>query len=97
MPLSLQGHIVLATRTGERYLGYWLDPGLEFHHHREKAVTKAAVSLQALRSLAGSTWGASIFAMRKIYQAVVIPQMLFGVSVWYQPMLASKTKARTIS
>ncbi|KAI1829205.1 hypothetical protein DTO027I6_9898 [Penicillium roqueforti] len=32
-----------------------------------------------------------------IYQAVVIPQMLFGVSAWYQPMLISKTKARTIS
>ena len=95
--LSLQGHTVPATRTAERYLGYWLDPGLEFHHHREKAVTKASVSLQALRSLAGSSWGASISAMRRIYQAVVIPQMLFGVSAWYQPLLISKTKARAIN
>ena len=93
-PLSLQGHTVAATRTAERYLGYWLDPELEFHHHREKAVGKADVSLQALRSLAGSTWGASLSAMRRIYQAVVIPQMLFGVSAWYQPMVISKTKAR---
>ncbi|KAJ5819485.1 hypothetical protein N7474_005076 [Penicillium riverlandense] len=97
MPLSLQGHTVAATRTAERYLGYWLDPRLEFHHHREKAVAKGGVSLQALRSLAGPTWGASISAMRRIYQAVVIPQMLFGVSAWYQPLLISKTKARTIS
>ena len=96
-PLSLQGHTVTATRTAERYLGYWLDPTLDFHHHREKAVAKAGVSLQALRSLAGSTWGASLSAMRRIYQAVVIPQMLFGVSAWYQPMLISKMKARTIS
>jgi ribonuclease HI len=96
-PLSLQGHTVIATRTAERYLGYWLDPGLEFHHHREKAVAKAGVSLQALRSLAGSTWGASLSAMRRIYQAIVIPQMLFGVSAWYQPMLISKTKARATS
>ncbi|KAJ6168289.1 reverse transcriptase [Penicillium chrysogenum] len=35
--------------------------------------------------------------MRRIYQAVVIPQMLFGVSAWYQPMVISKMKARTIS
>ena len=61
-PLSLQGHTVTATRTAERYLGYWLDPALDFHHHREEAVTKAGVSLQALRSLAGSTWGASLSA-----------------------------------
>ncbi|KAJ5543315.1 zinc knuckle domain protein [Penicillium sp. DV-2018c] len=95
-PLTLRDHTVTATRTAERYLGYWLDPGLEFHHHREKAVAKAGVSLHALRSLAGSSWGASLNAMRKIYQAVIIPQMLFGVSVWYQPMLTTKTKTRTI-
>jgi ribonuclease HI len=94
--LNLRGHSVKATRTAERYLGYWLDPGLEFHHHREKAVAKASVSLQALRSLAGSTWGASVYAMRRIYQAVIIPQMLFGVSAWYQPMLISKSKARNM-
>ena len=61
------------------------------------AVAKAGVSLRALQSLAGSTWGASLSAMRRIYQAVVIPQMLFGVSAWYQPMLIDKTKARAIS
>ncbi|KAJ5551864.1 zinc knuckle domain protein [Penicillium sp. DV-2018c] len=95
-PLTLQRHTVTATRTAERYLGYWLDPGLEFHHHRENAVAKADVSLRALRSLAGSNWGASLHAMRKIYQAVIIPQMLFGVSVWYQPMLIGKPRARMI-
>lgn len=61
-----------------------------------KAVAKASVSLEALRSLAGSTWGASLHAMRKIYQAVIIPQMLFGVSAWYQPMHVSKSKAQSI-
>jgi hypothetical protein len=35
--------------------------------------------------------------MRRIYQAVVIPQMLFGVAAWYQPMVISKMKARTVS
>ena len=35
-PLSLEEHIVAATRTGERYLGYWLDSELEFDHHRER-------------------------------------------------------------
>jgi hypothetical protein len=51
---------------GERYLGYWLDPALDFDYHREKAIEKADVSLQALRSLAGSTWGASLSAMRSV-------------------------------
>lgn len=85
-----------ATRTAERYLGYWSDPELEFHHYCGKAITKAYVSLKALRSLEGTTRGASPSAMRRIYQAEVIPQMLFGVSASYQPMLISKRKARTI-
>ncbi|KAJ5111866.1 zinc knuckle domain protein [Penicillium alfredii] len=96
LPLRLREHTVPATETAERYLGYWLDPNLEFHHHHEKAVAKASVSLRALRSLAGSTWGASLYAMRRIYQGVIIPQMLFGVSVWYQPMHVSKSKAQSI-
>ena len=96
LSLRLREHTVPATKTAERYLGYWLDPNLEFHHHREKAVAKASVSLRALRSLAGSMWGASVYAMRRIYQAVIIPQMLFGVSAWYQPMLISKSKSQAI-
>jgi hypothetical protein len=57
-PLVLPETTVMATTTAERYLGFSLDPRLEFHHHRERAVAKAGTSLQALRGLAGSTWGA---------------------------------------
>lgn len=35
--------------------------------------------------------------MRRIYQAVVIPQMLFRVSAWYQTIVISNMKARKIS
>ncbi|KAJ5809035.1 reverse transcriptase [Penicillium pulvis] len=76
-------HNIIFPEQAARYLGFWLDPQLTFSHHHEKAVMKGSISIQALRSLAGSTWGASTLAMRRIYQAVVIPQMLYGVSAWY--------------
>ncbi|KAJ5159354.1 zinc knuckle domain protein [Penicillium coprophilum] len=85
-PLVLPGTTIQATTTAERYLGVWLDPGLTFRHHREQMLAKAGVSLQALRGLTGSTWGASLSAMRAIYQAVMIPQMLFGAAVWHSPL-----------
>lgn len=66
-PLVLPTATVPASQTAERYLAFWLDPGLTFVHHREKMLAKAGVSLQALRGLAGSTWGASLSAMRQIY------------------------------
>lgn len=68
-----------------KYLGIWLDKTLSFRVHRSKAVAKANGSLAALRSISGSTWGTSLLSMRKIYLAVVIPQMLYGVAAWYSP------------
>ncbi|KAJ5901429.1 reverse transcriptase [Penicillium tannophilum] len=76
-------HNIVFPEQAAKYLGFWLDPQLTFSHHHEKAVMKGSTSIQALRSLAGSTWGASTTAMRRIYQAVVMPQMLYGVSAWY--------------
>jgi hypothetical protein len=71
-PLILPETTVEAT-TSARYLGFWLDAKLEFNHHRHQAIAKAGISLHALRGLAGSTWGASLIAMRQIYQAVIMP------------------------
>lgn len=90
-PLPLQTgtrtiNIPATTTESARYLGFWLDPELTFVDHRQRAVQKASKSLEALRSLAGSTWGGSVMAMRRVYQAVVIPQMLYGVAAWHQPL-----------
>lgn len=68
-----------------KYLGIWLDKHLKFDIHRQKSIRKANGSLQALGTMTGSTWGASLIAMRKAYQAVVVPQMLYGVSAWLCP------------
>jgi hypothetical protein len=68
-----------------RYLGIYLDKTLSFEDHRREVIAKASGSLEALRSITGSTWGASLKAMRMIYQRVVIPQLLWGVTAWYSP------------
>jgi hypothetical protein len=44
-PLILPETTVQATTTSARYLGFWLDPKLEFNHHRHQAVAKAGISL----------------------------------------------------
>ena len=53
----------------------------------------------ALARLAGSTWGASYSSLRKIYRAVVVPQMTYACSTWaYQknPKRSTWQKFRTI-
>ena len=65
-----------------KYLGVTLDTALNWKHHIQNIITKTSKSIGALTSLAGSTWGASVTELRRIYQAVVIPQMMYGCSAW---------------
>jgi hypothetical protein len=78
MPVAMPGSEPVTIQPTEyaKYLGVWLDKQLNFTLHRKKLLAKAAGSLEALRGTSGSTWSASLMAMRKIYQAVVIPQAL---------------------
>jgi ribonuclease HI/exonuclease III len=65
-----------------KYLGVTLDTALNWKQHIQNLKIKISKSIGALASLAGSTWGAGVTELRKIYQAVVIPQMMYGCSAW---------------
>ena len=72
-------------RESAKYLGIWLDKTLSFKTHRAKVLAKANATLEALKGISGSTWGANLLAMRRIYLAVVVPQLLYSVAAWYSP------------
>lgn len=65
-----------------KYLGITMDTELNWKQHIQKLKLKVSRSIGALSSLAGSTWGAKVTELRRIYQAVVIPQMMYGCSIW---------------
>jgi hypothetical protein len=44
---------------------------------------KAAQLVAALRSIAGMTWGVSTLHLRRIWTAVLLPQISFACSAWY--------------
>ncbi|KUL82030.1 hypothetical protein ZTR_11395 [Talaromyces verruculosus] len=70
---------------------------LTFTEHRSQAIAKAGTGLEALRGLAGSTWGVALGSMRRVYQAVIIPQMLYGAAAWFQPgIMTQKQITNTI-
>lgn len=84
MDVPYAGTTIKPTETA-KYLGIWLDKTLSFTTHRTKALAKAHGTLAALRGIAGSTWGVPLRAMRRIYQAVVIPQLFYGATAWFSP------------
>jgi hypothetical protein len=89
MPVRYNDIVTIQPSETAKYLGIWLDRHLRFDTHRKKLLAKANGSLEALRAMTGSVWGASLMAMRKVYQAVVVPQILYGISACYCP--AAKT------
>ena len=88
LPITTNEQIIQPSESA-KYLGVWLDQTLSFDAHRAKLSGKGNASLEALRGISGSTWGASLMAIRTVYRAVVIPQLLYGVAAWYCPL--SKT------
>ncbi|GMG55441.1 unnamed protein product [Aspergillus oryzae var. brunneus] len=84
MDVPYAGTTIKPTETA-KYLRIWLDKTLSFATHRTKALAKAHSTLAALRGIAGSTWGVPLRAIRRVYQAVVIPQLFYGATAWFSP------------
>jgi hypothetical protein len=72
----------ITPRKTSKYLGMTMDEELKWKPHIQEVKTKATKSIGALASLAGSTWGMGLKDMRRIYQATVVPQILYGCSAW---------------
>jgi hypothetical protein len=74
--------MIIHPSVSSKYLGVTLDTALNWKQHVQNLTIKISKSIGALASLAGSTWGAGVTELRKIYQAVIIPQMMYGCSAW---------------
>ena len=71
------------------YLGVRLDSQLRWGSQAELARSKGAKSVEAMKRLSGSVWGASYHSIRKIYRAVTVPQITYTCSVWARSSVTS--------
>lgn len=83
--LQLNERQIIEARQFVRYLGVDIDRKLLWTYHNKATQTKATKSVGALTRIAGSTWGGNYKSMRQLYQAIVIPQITYCCSAWYQP------------
>lgn len=81
-PLVLRG-VEIKPEKVVKYLGVWLDSNLTGLEQAQKARKKAATLLAALASIAGSTWGANTLQLRRMYTAILLPQITYACSTWY--------------
>ncbi len=84
-PLQLNERQCIEARQFVRYLGVEIDRKLSWNQHIKETRSKATKSIGALARIVGSTWGGNYKSMRQLYQAIVVPQLTYCCSAWYQP------------
>ncbi|EED15975.1 hypothetical protein TSTA_010910 [Talaromyces stipitatus ATCC 10500] len=84
---ALQIHSVMGWRpygeSGLKRQNFYLDTHLTWEVHVQEMRKKAAKLVAGLSSIAGSTWGTPLVHLRKIYTAVLQPQIMYACSTWY--------------
>jgi len=64
-----------------KYLGLTLDTKLKWREHVETIRQKATLTVHTLSSLGSSTWGVRLQDMRRLYEAIALPQMMYACSI----------------
>lgn len=83
-----------------RYLGFFLDPQLNFRRHVAFYATKALSTIRSYLGLGNSNRGLTPIMRRRLYLSCVIPLMTYGFRLWYTPrkpaigLIAELTKAQ---
>jgi hypothetical protein len=83
-PLYLSGQRIEAEKD-IRVLGVQIDQRLSGQAHLRKVQAKAPEYERVLRTLAGSTWGASLGATREVYLRAIRPAITYGALLWFRP------------
>jgi hypothetical protein len=78
-----------------KYLGLTLDTKLTWREHVETIRQKATRTVHTLSSLGSSTWGVRLQDMRRLYEAIAVPQMMYACSVWSNANLNDKKRGYT--
>src|SRR6266851_7120301 len=66
-----------------RYLGLFLDRKLTWHHHVDIMASRARSTIRGITVLGNSVRGLDLLNWRKVYNALVIPILTYGATMWY--------------
>jgi ribonuclease HI len=78
-----------------KYLGLTLDTKLKWREQIETIRQKATRTVHMLSSLGSSTWGVRLQDMRRLYEAIALPQMMYACSIWSNANLNDKKRCYT--
>lgn len=82
----------IRVETAHKFLGVILDQELRFREHAAYAHGKGTTVAMQARRLARTNGGVKGAFMRRMYEAVVVPSMLYAADVWCTPDVETEGK-----
>jgi len=66
-----------------RYLGFFFNRKLNFHHHTHFYATKCLSTLSAMKMLGNSSQGLLPMQKRLLYRTCILPIAMYGFNLWF--------------
>jgi hypothetical protein len=73
----------ISTIQSLRYLGLYISPKLDWTRHVTIMAHRARSTIRGIGLLGNSIYGLDLLNWRKVYNALIIPTLTYGVPVWY--------------
>ena len=83
LDLSILGGPILWPKNTWRYLEFYFDRKLSFHHHIDFYTNKVISTIKYLKILGNSTWGLISHQKQLLYRSYVLPIALYGFQLWH--------------
>lgn len=83
-PLVLNGQTI-RPEPHIKVLGVLIDKKLTGQAHLRQVMDRAPEYVKVLKTIAGSTWGATLGAAREVYLRMVRPALSYGALLWFRP------------
>lgn len=83
-PIHVRG-ITINPTPSHKFLGVILNQELCWRQQADYSLAKGAEYAVLMRHISGASWGTPSKLTRQLYQAVVIPRVMYAASVWLQP------------
>ena len=83
-PIHIRG-ITIKPTPSHKFLGVIIDQELRWREQASYSLGKGTEYTMLMRRISGASWGVPSKLTRQLYQAVVIPRVMYAASVWLRP------------
>ncbi|KIN94669.1 hypothetical protein M404DRAFT_83027, partial [Pisolithus tinctorius Marx 270] len=94
-PTMMIRNAAITPVTTHRFLGVILDHELRWKTQAAQAIAKGTKQALLLRRISATSWGIPTKLMRQLYQAAVVPKVMYTAPVWIRPAYSRDLTTRT--